>query len=310
MSCAACLAFDSAERAAIAERELPTHSLDACTCDEENPLDVLFVPPWRFRGRPQAGLALHMTWGDLARWLALPTMGEAKDEAGAWSPALYREGVRRKAALVHAHAIVVDVDQGGDVERVASVVARYRAIVHSTFSSTPEVPRCRIVLALAVAIDAPTYEAVHAVIRAHLQAVDIAADEGAKDASRVSYAPVVRPGAEYRFAATHGAPLDAGVVLDAQPPPAPRSAPRPLNPKHAGAYVRGALRRAAGAVAGAIPGARHAALNREAHALARLALDEAAIVSALLPAFVAAAGERREHEGRRTIRDAVQARRS
>ena len=56
-----------------------------------------------------------MTWSELARYLSRPTVGEAKDEAGAWSPALYRANVRRKAALVRAHAIVVDVDDAGDV---------------------------------------------------------------------------------------------------------------------------------------------------------------------------------------------------
>jgi hypothetical protein len=50
-------------------------------------------------------------------------------------------------------------------------------------------------------------------------------------------------------------------------------------------------------------------LSREAFALARLGLSDAEIADALLPAFLAAAGERREAEGTRTIRDAVRARR-
>ena len=49
-------------------------------------------------------------------------------------------------------------------------------------------------------------------------------------------------------------------------------------------------------------------LSREAFTLARLDLSEEQITAALLPAFVGAAGERREYEGRRTIRDAVHAR--
>jgi hypothetical protein len=276
---------------------------------DDSTLDVLFVPPWRFHARPQVGVALQLTWDELARWLSHPTMGQGKDEAGAWSPALYRGGVRRKAALAHVDAIVVDVDEGGDVDRVAGVVARYSAIVHSTFSSTPDAPRCRVVLALAEPLGAAMYEATHAVVRSHLRAAGIAADEGAKDASRVSYAPVTRPGASYRYRRIDGVPLDASAVLAAQPPPAPRSSPRPIAPEHRDAYVRGALRRAADAVAGSNPGSRHHALSREAFTLARLEVDEGQIASALLPAFVASAGERREHEGRRTIRDAVRARR-
>jgi hypothetical protein len=308
MSCDACEAFDATERAAIEGREMPEHVFDGCVCDELA-LDVLFVPPWRFHARPQVGLALQMTWHKLALYLSRPTVGEAKDEAGAWSPALYCDGVRRKANLVAIHALVVDVDEGGDVGRVAAAVARYRAVVHSTFSSTPAAPRCRIVLVLAEPIDAPTYEASHAIVRAHLRAVGIPADDGAKDAARLSYAPVIRHGASYHCRRIDGVPLDARAVLAAQPPPPLRGAPHRTDPQHADAYARAALRRGAGAVAGSSPGTRHYMLSKEAFTLARLGVDEEQIARALLPAFVASAGEAREHEGRRTIRDAVHARR-
>jgi hypothetical protein len=272
-------------------------------------LDVLYVSPEAFERKPQIGLAVRFTWAELVRWLSQPTIGNAKDEAGAWSPALYRDGVRRKSALVRAHCLVVDVDERGDVNRIASALARYRAIVHSTFSSTPDAPRCRIVIALGEPIDAPTYEAAHAVVRKHLAAAGVEADDGAKDASRVSYAPVVRTGADYRFRALEGRLLDARAVLAVQPPPPPRSTRRPPDPEHADAYVRGALRRAADAVAGSSPGTRHHALSREAFTLARLDVSDDEIASALLPAFVASAGEARRREGERTISDAVRAKR-
>jgi hypothetical protein len=73
--------------------------------------------------------------------------------------------------------------------------------------------------------------------------------------------------------------------------------------------VRAALTRAADAVSSAGEGIRHYTLSREAFALARLGLSDAQIESVLLPAFVAAAGERREREGARTIQDAIKARR-
>jgi hypothetical protein len=277
--------------------------------DDEATLDVLFVPPWRFHGRPQVGIALHFTWREFAHWLSQPTIGEAKDVAGAWSPALYHDEVRRKAALVRAHALVVDVDDNGDVDRVADVLSRYRAIVHSTFSATPEAPRCRLVLALTEAVDAATYEAAHAVVRKHLRAGGIVADEGAKDASRVSYVPVVRAAHTYRYRLLDGAALDARSMLAAQPPPPAHVAPRPPTPEHADAYVRAALRRAADSVAGSSPGTRHYALSREAFTLARLGVSDMEIEHALLPAFIASAGEGRGREGVRTIRDAIRARR-
>ncbi len=281
----------------------------SATTAGERLLDVLFLSPSRFRAKPQVGVACVMTWSELARYLSRPTVAEAKDGAGAWSPALYRANVRRKAALVRAHAIVVDVDDGGDVDRVAGAISRYQAIVHATFSSTVDAPRCRIVLALAEPIEASAYERTHAVVRTHLRAAGILADDGAKDASRVSYAPVVRPGAVYRFRAVEGFPLDARAVLTKQPPAPIRTPPRLPAPEHGDAYIRAALRRAASNVATSDPGGRHHALLREAFALARFSLSHEQIELALLPAFVTSAGEARRREGERTIRDAVRARR-
>lgn len=272
-------------------------------------LDVLFVSPERFRCSPQVGTPCRMTWNELARWLSQPSVGESKDAAGAWSPALYADNVRRKGNLVSIGALVVDVDQAGDVDRVADVVLGYRSIVHETFSSTPDAPRCRLVLALAGPIDAGTYEAVHRVVRTHLAGAGIVADEGAKDASRLSYAPARRSGTGYRFRQLEGRCFDARACLAAQPPPPPRPAPRPPAPEHRDGYVRAALRHAADAVSSASEGIRHYTLSKEAFGLARLGLSDQEITAALLPSFVAAAGERREWEGQRTIRDAIRARR-
>jgi hypothetical protein len=275
---------------------------------EERMMNVLFVSPERFRMTPQIGTPTTPTWHELAQYLSRPTWANAKDVAGAWSPALYTDNVRRKSNLVSIGALVLDVDQEGDVDNVADIVGRYDAIVHETFSSTGESPRCRVVIRLAEAIDAATYEATHKAIRGALAAAGVAADEGAKDASRLSYSPVRRASAAYRFRQVDGILLDAKRVLAAQPIPKPRAVPAPIAPDHRDAYVRGALRRAADAVSAANEGIRHYTLCKEAFALARLGLSESDIVNALLPAFIAAAGERRELEGRRTIRDAIHAR--
>jgi hypothetical protein len=275
----------------------------------EKPLDVLFVSPERFRASPQIGVPCAMTWHELGLYLSRPSIGETKGEAGAWSPALYDGNLRRKANLVSIGALVVDVDEAGDVDNVADIVGRYDAIVHETFSSTNDGPRCRVVLRLAAPIDATMYEATHKAIRGALATAGVIADEGAKDASRLSYSPVRRSGAGYRFRQVDGILLDAKRVLAAQPSPRPRPSPRPVPLDHRDAYVRAALQRAADAVSTATEGMRHYTVCKEAFALERLGLGESAIEGALLPAFVASAGERREHEGRRTIRDAVRARR-
>jgi hypothetical protein len=269
-------------------------------------LDILYVGPARFRRSPQVGVPCQRTWRQLADGLSRANTGDSKDVAGAWSPARYRGDVRRKDHLVSIGALVVDVDDGGDVGRAALAVQRYRAVVHETFSSTAAAPRCRIVLALVEPINAETYEKVHAVVRAHLRASAFDADEAAKDASRLSYLPVRRPGDGYGFAETDGAPLNAAGVLAAQP--AHRGTWLPPRNDRGGAYACGALRRAAQAVAAAREGARNVTLNRETYCLARLdGIDSATIEATMLDAALAAGLP--EHEARRTIVGAIRARR-
>ncbi len=279
----------------------------ACTCDEPA-MGILFVSPQRFKASPQVGTHVTMSWREFGMYLSRPSIGEEKAEAGAYSPAVYEGNVRRKASLVRIWALIVDIDENGDVDNVADALSRYSAIVHETFSSTNDAPRCRIVLELAEDINAATYETAHKIIRSRLRSAGIVADEGAKDASRLSYAPCRREGAGYRFRANEGEQLDACALIAAQPPPPPRPPVRVVAPEHRDVYVRGALRKAAEAVSGASEGERHYMLCKEAFALARLGLSDSEIESALLPAFVAAAGERRQHEGIRTIRDATRAR--
>ena len=270
-------------------------------------IHVLHVSPERFRCSPQVGVPCEMEWGELATYLSRPSIGEAKDEAGAWSPALYRGNVRRKSALISIGALVLDFDESG-VDEVIDALGKYSVIVHETFSSTNDSPRCRAVIELAEAIDAATYETMHALARAHLKDAGLPADDGAKDASRLSYAPVRRAGAGYRFRALDGVLLDARKALAAQPPPPARAVTPPPSPEHRDRYIQGALRAAANAIATATAGMRHYTLCKEAFGLARLGLGVQEIEAALLPAFIAAAGERREAEGRRTIADGVRAR--
>jgi hypothetical protein len=274
-------------------------------------LDVLLVRPETFHRTPQIGTPCTMQWRELASYLSRPSYGETKECEGALSPAKYADNIRRKSNLVHVCAIVLDVDEGGDVDTVASVLERYACIVHETFSSTPQGPRCRAWLLLKDWADAATYETTHAILRAHMLGARIVVDAGAKDASRLSYAPVRRLGSGYRVRVVDGRPIDARAIIATQPPPPPRPPPRPPRPEHRDAYIRGALAKAANAVAGAVASTRHYMLGKEAFRLSRpeLGLDDAAIERALLPAFLAATGGIREHEGARRIRDAIRARR-
>lgn len=274
------------------------------TCESE--LDVLFVPADMFLRIPQIGHPTTMTFSTLAANLAKPAVGDRKDVAGAYSPALYRENVRRKSHLLHVWCLVIDIDDGNvDPARLAELFSKRSAVVHSTFSSTPEARRSRIIVELAKPIDVATYDKLHTHYRAALLRQKITADLGAKDASRLSYIPVVRPGVEQVTFKVGGAPLDGAGLVAKLPPEPKRPPPVVIPPDHRDKYVQGALRKAADAIASTSDGLRHYTLAREAWGLARLDLSEHEIEAALLPAFVAVAGEGRRAEGLRTIRGQV-----
>jgi hypothetical protein len=276
--------------------------------DDDRELDALYIDSEHFRHSPQVGVPIRQEWPSFAACFARPSTGEDKGAVGGYALGRYRENTRRKSNLIEIGAVSLDFDESG-ADAVARALARYRAIVHETFSSTADAPRCRAIVLLAEPIDVATYDALHAVMRARFRRAGLPPDEGAKDCSRLNYSPVRRSGAGYAYRVTQGEALDARGVLAAQPPPPARSAPRLVAPEHADRYVAGALRRAADAVAGASPGGRHHELSREAFRLARLDLPENEIRAALLGPFVAAAGEPRRREGERTIADAVRARR-
>jgi hypothetical protein len=130
-------------------------------------------------------------------------------------------------------------------------------------------------------------------------------DEGASDATRLSYAPMHRPERAFAFLATDGDALDINKIpARPKPSPAPMLAPRERNPDK---YREGALRRAEDEVRTALEGGRHEALFKEGASLARkeLGLSDGEIYGALLPAFLCVAGQGRRVEGERTIADAI-----
>jgi hypothetical protein len=280
-------------------------------------IPVLILTPERLRARQHIGLPvifddfeMMVTWGSRVTWID-PTGDDNADKASAGGIALgtYDGGHRTKKAWRSGRAMTLDLDEDGDVDRIADAIG-CSCFVHETYRSKPGALRCRVYIELAEAVtDVAVYDLAHAIVRRHLASAGEIVDEGAKDSSRLNYVPVREYGTGYRFRRVEGPPLDVVRMLAAQPPPPPRSAPRlvPL-PENRDRYVSAALARARTNVASATPGGRHLALCRESYSLARLALTEAEIADALLPAFVAASGESRRHEGKCAVRDAVHAR--
>lgn len=303
----------------------------------DHTLDVLALPDWRIHpdgdlsrfAQRHIGIACRMSWHELCGYLSRGVPGDpwkhpdpqiAKRQEGGWTGGLFRDGWRHHDAFVHTEVLTVDIDGHGEVRRAAAALAPFRKAIHSTYKSTPEAPRCRVVLQLSEpCTDLRLYKAGHAAVRERLYAwgylrpdkkarIEGDIDEGASDATRLNYAPMYHPDRQFDFLAAEGELLDLAKIPPA-PPPAPTrprldSAPRERNPNR---YRDGALRRAEDEVRTALEGQRHATLFREAASLARaeLGLSDADIHRALHLAFVAAAGEHRAHEAERTIANGI-----
>jgi hypothetical protein len=280
--------------------------------DAPFPMTVFW--PERLARAPQVGIHVSETWAGFVRWASHPVTAPAKDAEGGFTLATLREGVRRKAHVESVTALAMDHDDGSvSADEAHAALSSVAHVVFTTASHTLERPRWRAVVPFDRHPTADEYGRVYPIAAAQFTAAGIALDPSTKDACRLWYSPTVKPGAPFAVVVGDGEPIRVDRLLaiaeEIERAKPPRPVVQPPAPEHRDRYVQAALQKAADAVSSASEGARHFTLSREAFTLARpeLRLDEGQIVSALLPAFVGAAGERREYEGRRTIRDAVRA---
>lgn len=166
----------------------------------------------------------EMTWGDLrARLLRF----ELRDEKSgpAYSPVRYADGaVRGNAGVEKVYVAVMDVDDGTDPEIVHRLLDNrgFEHIIHSTFSSTPEHPKFRVVVPLANPCPAESWPEIFS--RLCVLLTDGHTDLGTKDPARLFYLPSARPGGRTFTYSGHGR-----AILPADLPPATEtsSAPAP-----------------------------------------------------------------------------------
>jgi hypothetical protein len=219
---------------------------------------------------------------------------------------------------VHTQLLTIDIDAHGEIERAAEALAPFCKAIHSTQKSAPEVPRCRVVVLLAEpCTKLRAYKKAHLGLRERLYSwgyfrpdkdggIKGDIDEGASDATRLSYAPMYQPGREFRFLATEGDLLDVNRIPE--PPKAtPRTTSSTTRDRNPDRYREATLRRAEEEVRSSLEGQRHEALFKEAASLARaeLALPDGEIWSALQVAALSSMGEGRRLEIERTIRDGI-----
>jgi hypothetical protein len=127
-----------------------------------------------------------------------------KVDSPAWSPTRYREGAARGVGgVVALSCLVLDYDDGTAPEVGRAPWMQWRHVWHTSWSHTPEAPRWRLVVPLAVDVEAEHWPAVWAWAAGRAAGV---VDRACKDPSRLWALHQARP--------DHAQGYHAGGLLD------------------------------------------------------------------------------------------------
>ena len=197
-------------------------------------------PVLRVRGARQAvGWVEYWTEEDLVAELTTPRPARSKIDAPGWLPVqmVDSETRRRSANVAAVWALVCDLDddlEGWDVlvDRVRSTGKR--AILHTTWSHTPERPRARVVFPLDEAVTADHWTEVWEAGARWASSWGAVVDGKCKDPSRLYFLPALDRARwwevrnEFRGVAVEGEVLTwRWLVAHHRPPPEPVLPPPP-----------------------------------------------------------------------------------
>ena len=275
-----------------------------------NEIAITYLSPERFFSPKQIGIVIRQDPYSCMRWLTWPSFVEDKRMVGAWCPAALKNGVVAKGTGPVC-ALVGDVDSctEGALDRHAQILAPFSGVIVPSFNATKGIPKHRIVLWASRPIDGATeFRLAWSKFAAELADAGIVVDQACKNINRLYYGCATRSPATWLGARIlTGEPVDVDGMLYAAKRDAEREAvlraARTPSTAHLDANEK--IARAVAAVQGAPEGGRHHMLLRRAYSLALDGVNETEIERALLPAFVQAAGPRREREGERAIKDAI-----
>lgn len=241
----------------------------------------------------------------------------ARDDQGKWkkpedaplfsmaarTPAGSRAG-GGAAVVAKVHCAVFEHDEGNmSPAAIRRVWGAYRGFAYTTFNSTPEARRWRVVLELEAPAEAAEWPALWRWLNEHAGSHGYFLDGAAKDVQRAWWKPAIPAGAEYLFERLEGEPLP---LPEPEQPTLPRSAPvRVAHDRPSGSernrYLA-ALEHECEAVRVAPVGQRNPALNKAAYTVGgwvgarELSYDKA--FSSLLAAITLNGGGGRDDEAK------------
>ena len=152
------------------------------------------------------------TWGQLRAKLTTFEVREHKGGA-LWSPVSYKPNTTRANANVeHMFAAVLDVDDGADPQMVHGHLTDLGVehVVHSTFSSTPEKPKFRVIVPFVKPVPAEKWASLWPALCDLL--TEGHTDRGTKDPARLFFWPTTKPGGKTFTYSGHGRALDPDAI--------------------------------------------------------------------------------------------------
>ena len=141
-----------------------------------------------------------------------------KAEAGAWSPgAVFLENKRSRAALLTRSILAIDCDGPlpEDALDTADILG-WSAVAHTTYKSTPDAPRWRVMLPLDQPVDERDYATcTHVAARLLGITTEVGYDPGSDQAERVMYRPASQRVDWYQHDEVNASPVPVDMLLAA-----------------------------------------------------------------------------------------------
>lgn len=161
------------------------------------------------------GRPVPTTWGQLRRALLSHNRPRAaeKGDAPCWAPHIVRENRRLAVNVEAVTALVLDFDDGLDVDGAMALFPRSERVAYSTFSATDEEPRCRLVMPLAHHVAGPIWSGTIRAILKDIGQGKQAADPKCVDPSRLFLLPCAGPVEVAAYA--EGDLIDVGEYVEA-----------------------------------------------------------------------------------------------
>jgi hypothetical protein len=209
----------------------------------------------------------------------------SKDALPRWCAASLRDGYRRLTHVRAVHCLALDFD-GASAAAVQEAIDGVLGFVHTTWSHTPDEPRCRAVLFLDRWLSAEEHGRVFRWCAARAERRGLSPDYAARTAVHPWACPGIPDGGVYEFRELVGPPLDVARVLEQFPAEQPEEPQRPFPTSSPPDRVERA-RRWLAAVDGAVSGqGGHAQTFHAALGLVRgFQLDEATALRLLVEEY-------------------------